>query len=168
MTPQSRNEPLKHLFAQGSLHCSSPPHRFHSLPRPRRRPASHNHSIAAGSRSHPNPARAGGRVVYGTKCIRSHYLPSLTGTPPDLSATTPPKGRASPYTIDAATMHLCGVDHSASHNHSVAAGSRSHRARNGLQNFFNNLLSEQNSKVIELAGQIDNSDNSTISHRSTR
>jgi len=57
---------------------------------------------------------AGGRVVYGAKRIRSHHLPSLTGTPPGLC--TPLRYKAGPHlnTINAATMRLCRADHPAS------------------------------------------------------
>jgi hypothetical protein len=54
--------------------------------------------------------RAGGRRVSETRRIRSPYLlPDGTGTSRTLK-TPPPEGRASPYTIDAATMRPCRGD----------------------------------------------------------
>jgi len=64
-------------------------------------------------------------VVSETRRIRSIYLPSPTGRPPGLSTTTPLQGRASPYTINGATMRPCRGDPPAV-AHSIAAGSRSH------------------------------------------
>jgi hypothetical protein len=58
--------------------------------------------LSRGSRSHTNPASAGGRGVYEAKRIRSLYLPWMTGGTPKLSTTTPPKGLASLSIIDAA------------------------------------------------------------------
>ena len=43
-------------------------------------------------------------MVCGAKRIRSLYLPSPTQRPPGLSTTIPPKGPASLYTINGATM----------------------------------------------------------------
>ena len=41
-------------------------------------------------------------MVCGAKRIRSLYLPWMTGVTPKLSTTTPPKGPASLFTINAA------------------------------------------------------------------
>ncbi len=49
-------------------------------------------------------------MVCGAKRIRSLYLPSMTGVTPKLSTTIPPKGLASLFTINAATMRLCRAD----------------------------------------------------------
>src|SRR5512139_2831308 len=49
------------------------------------------------------PGSPGARVVCDAKRMRSLYLPSLTERPPERSTSFPPTGRASPYTIDAAT-----------------------------------------------------------------
>ena len=42
-------------------------------------------------------------MVCGAKLIRSLYLPRMTGVPPKLSTTAPPKGLASFSVINAAT-----------------------------------------------------------------
>jgi len=49
-------------------------------------------------------------MVCGAKRIRSLYLPWMTGVTPKLSTITPPKGLASLFTINAATMRLCRAD----------------------------------------------------------
>ena len=61
------------------------------------------------------------------KAHRSHYLLLDVRQASRTLYTTPLQGRASPYTINDATMRLCGVDHPAS-RHPIAAGSRSHSA----------------------------------------
>ena len=81
-------------------------------------------SIAAGSRSHSKPAGAGGRDGLRRKAHRSLYLPWLAGRPPGLSTITPPQGRASLDTINAATMRPCGVDHPAAGRACVLLRSR--------------------------------------------
>ena len=63
---------------------------------------------------HPPLGSPGAGVVCNAKRMRSLYLPSLTRRPPELSTSTPPTGRASPCTIDAATMQLCRADSPAS------------------------------------------------------
>ena len=46
-------------------------------------------------------------MVCGAKRIWSLYLPWMTGVTPKLSTTAPPKGLASLFTINAATMRRC-------------------------------------------------------------
>jgi len=72
----------------------------------------------------PKRGGAGGRVICETKRIRSHYLLLDVRQASRTLDATPLQGRASPYTINAATMRLCGADRPAS-RHPIAAGSRS-------------------------------------------
>jgi hypothetical protein len=51
-----------------------------------------------------------GRAVCNARRIRSHYLPSPIGRPPEPSTTTPSNSRAAPYTINGATMRLCRAE----------------------------------------------------------
>ena len=69
-------------------------------------------------------AGAGGRDGLRRKAHRSLYLPWLAGRPPGLSTITPPQGRASLDTINAATMRPCGVDHPAAGRACVLLRSR--------------------------------------------
>jgi hypothetical protein len=55
-------------------------------------------------------AEQGAGKVCGAKRIRSLYLPWITGVPSKLSITTLPKGLASLFTINDATMRLCRAD----------------------------------------------------------
>ena len=67
-------------------------------------------------------AVAGGRVVCEAKVIWSHYV-LLDGKGASRALYVAPlQGRASPYTINAATMRLCRPDHPAPHDHSIAVG----------------------------------------------
>jgi hypothetical protein len=71
---------------------------------------------------------AAGRVVCGAKRIRSLYLPLGGEKLPGLSTTSPPRGLASVFTINAATMRLCRADLPAAYP--IAAGSLSHSVHN--------------------------------------
>ena len=42
--------------------------------------------------------------------VEQPLAPRLSGRPPDLTTAAPLEGRASPYTINAATMQICGAD----------------------------------------------------------
>ena len=98
-------------------------------------------SIAAGSRSYradrptdPGFAEAGWSAKQSASGATT--FSSMEGRPPELSTAPALEGRAAPYTINAATMRLCGADRPAS-RHSIAAalrrssGSRLSRACRG-------------------------------------
>jgi hypothetical protein len=63
--------------------------------------------VAAGSRSHPKPARTRGGGVYEAKRIRSLYLPLLTGRLPGLC--TPLRYNAEPHSILSMPRSRLGV-----------------------------------------------------------
>jgi hypothetical protein len=92
----------------------------------------------------------------------------MTGVPPKLSTITAPERPGLP-------LHYQWRDYAPLQSrpslpHAITAWleAASTGQETGSHDSFNDLLSQQNSKVIEVPGQIDNSDKNAIEHRSTR
>ena len=136
-----------------------------------------SHSIAAGSRSHPNPAGTGGRGVYEAKRIRSHYLPLLTGRLPGFCP--PFRYNANPHSILSMPRSRhgvttlwnrppCHVDACPSGGQCppyilIAAGSRSHLLIPG-----NHHRSSRSSMGLEISTSAPFASNSAASRKPQR
>ena len=70
----------------------------------------HDPPIAAGSRSHKSAGTGGAGRSPKQSASEPLPTPRSSAKPPELWTTTPHEGQASPYTINPATMRLCGGD----------------------------------------------------------